>query len=546
MEHAMLGLMQDRPLLISSLIAHAGRHHADTPIISKLSNGRIVATNYREVEARSKRLAKALGRMGIQNGHRIATLAWNTHQHMELYYGVSGIGAICHTINPRLFFEQILFICRHAEDRVLFFELTFLDLVERLAPQCQSVETWVALCDEGELPVGAKVSGMISYEHLIAAETADFDWPRFDENTASSLCYTSGTTGNPKGVLYSHRSQVLHSYAAVMPDCFNLSARDVVLPASSMYHANAWGVVYAATLVGAKLVLPGSKLDGTSLVGLIEREQVNVSFGVPTIWLAVAQHLEATKARIASLRRLVIGGAACPVSLIATFRDKHNVEVNQIWGMTETSPLGVVNTFKAKHVGLNAAERDDILGKQGRIVYGVELEIVDGEGHPLPHDGKAFGDLLIRGWWIASGYFGQERSALNREGWFSTGDVATLDADGYMRITDRSKDVIKSGGEWISSIDLENAAVGHPDVREAAVVGLPHPKWDERPLLIIVPKGSSEPSKASINDFLKDKVAKWWLPDDIVFVDDIPHTATGKIQKTALREQYRDYFSAKV
>jgi fatty-acyl-CoA synthase len=481
----MLGLMQDRPLLISTLIAHAGSNHADAPIISKMPDGRTVATNFGEVEARSKRLAKALGRIGIRIGDRIATLAWNTHRHMELYYGVSGIGAICHTVNPRLFFDQILFICRHAEDRVMFFDLSFLDLIEKLAPQCPTVETWVALCEEAELPTSATIPGLISYEQLIAAETADFDWPSFDENTASSLCYTSGTTGNPKGVLYSHRSQVLHSYAAVMPDCFNLSARDVVLPASSMYHANAWGVVYASTLVGAKLVLPGSKLDGASLVGLIEQEEVSVSFGVPTIWLAVAQHLEASKARIASLRRLVIGGAACPVSLIATFRERHNVEVNQIWGMTETSPLGVVNTFKAKHAHLSAAGRDDLLGKQGRTVYGVELEIVDGDGHPLPHDGKAFGDLLIRGWWIASGYFGQDRSALNRQGWFSTGDVATLDEDGYMRITDRSKDVIKSGGEWISSIDLENAAVGHPDVKEAAVVGLPHPKWDERPLLIV-------------------------------------------------------------
>jgi 3-(methylthio)propionyl---CoA ligase len=542
----MLGLMQNRPLLISTLIAHAGKNHADTPIVSKLPDGRIVMTDYREVEARSKCVAKALRRMGIRMGDRIGTLAWNTHRHMELYYGVSGIGAICHTINPRLFFDQILFICRHAEDRVLFFDLIFLEIVEKLAPLCPSVETWVALSDRTELPVETKLPGLISYEELIAAETSDFDWPSFDESVASSLCYTSGTTGNPKGVLYSHRSQVLHSYAAVMPDCFNLSARDVVLPASSMYHANAWGVVYAATLVGAKLVLPGSKLDGESLVALIEKEKVTVSFGVPTIWLAVVQHLEASKGEIGSLRRLVIGGAACPLSLISTFSDKHNVDINQIWGMTETSPLGVVNTFKAKHEALGAAERSNILGKQGRIVYGVELEIVDGDGRPLPHDGEAFGDLLIRGWWIASGYFGQDRSAQNGDGWFSTGDVANLDEDGYMRITDRSKDVIKSGGEWISSIDLENAAIGHPDVKEAAVVGLPHPKWDERPLLIIVPKGVAEPSKQSINEFLRDKVAKWWLPDDIVFVNEIPHTATGKIQKTALRELYRDHFTAKV
>ena len=539
----MLGLMQSRPLLISTLIEYAGKNHPDTPVISKLPDGRIVATDYRQTEARCKRLANALLKMGVRKGDRIATLAWNTHRHLELYYGVSGIGAICHTINPRLFIDQIIYICRHAEDTTMFFDLTFLDIVQKLVVECPSIKTWVALCEQNELPADARVPGLISYEQFIGNETADLVWPSFDENTASSLCYTSGTTGNPKGVLYSHRSQVLHSYAAAAPDCFNLSARDVILPGSSMYHANAWGVIYAATLVGAKLVLPGSRLDGESLTNLIEAERVSWSSGVPTIWSAVALYLESSKRKIDSLQRLIIGGAACPLSLCKVFGEKFDVEVRQIWGMTETSPLGVVNTFKSKHDALGENERDDVLSKQGRIVYGVQLEIVDADSRPLPHDGKAFGDVLVKGWWIASGYFGDNSLSLNAEGWFATGDVATLDEDGYMRITDRSKDVIKSGGEWISSIDIENAAVGHPDVTEAAVVGVPHPKWDERPLLIVVQKADSQLSKQSVRDFLQDKVAKWWLPDDVIFVDEIPHTSTGKILKTTLRERYQDHFA---
>ena len=539
----MLGLMQSRPLLISTLIEYAGKNHPDTPVISKLPDGRIVATDYRQTEARCKRLANALLKMGVRKGDRIATLAWNTHRHLELYYGVSGIGAICHTINPRLFIDQIIYICRHAEDTTMFFDLTFLDIVQKLVVECPSIKTWVALCEQNELPADARVPGLISYEQFIGNETADLVWPSFDENTASSLCYTSGTTGNPKGVLYSHRSQVLHSYAAAAPDCFNLSARDVILPGSSMYHANAWGVIYAATLVGAKLVLPGSRLDGESLTNLIEAERVSWSSGVPTIWSAVALYLESSKRKIDSLQRLIIGGAACPLSLCKVFGEKFNVEVRQIWGMTETSPLGVANTFKSKHDALGENEKDDVLSKQGRIVYGVQLEIVDADSRPLPHDGKAFGDVLVKGWWIASGYFGDNSLSLNAEGWFATGDVATLDEDGYMRITDRSKDVIKSGGEWISSIDIENAAVGHPDVTEAAVVGVPHPKWDERPLLIVVQKADSQLSKQSVREFLQDKVAKWWLPDDVIFVDEIPHTSTGKILKTTLRERYQDHFA---
>ena len=538
----MNGLIQDRPLLISSLIEHAAACHGDTEIVSKLPSGRIARTTYRAARNRAKQLAKALGRLGVAEGACVGTLAWNTHRHFELYYAIAGIGAICHTVNPRLFQDQISYIVEHARDEAMFFDVDFLDIVEKLAPVCPSVKHWVALCGPDEVPATAVVKPLC-YETLVAAEDSDFVWPEFDERRASSLCYTSGTTGHPKGVLYSHRSTVLHAIAAPQPDCFNLSARDVILPASSMYHANAWGVVYAATLVGAKLVLPGAKLDGESLVALIRAEGVTASFGVPTIWLGVAQHMERTGQTAPSLERLTIGGAACPLALIKTYGEKHGVEVRQLWGMTETSPLGVVNTPLRKHAGESAAERDERRSKQGRVVYGIELEIVDAEGKKLPHDGMAFGDLLVRGWWVASGYFRQDEGALDAQGWFATGDVATLDADGFMRITDRSKDVIKSGGEWISSIDLENAAVGHPDVAEAAVIGVAHPKWDERPLLIVVPKGGAQPTKASLDEHMRQHVAKWWLPDDVIFVDEIPHTATGKIQKTTLRERYRNHLA---
>jgi fatty-acyl-CoA synthase len=510
--------------------------------VSRPANGSVVRTNYAEIELRARKVAHALEDLGVMRGDRVGTLAWNTHRHLELYYGTSGSGAICHTINPRLFFEQILFICRHAQDKVMFFDLSFLELAEKLAPLCPSIKAWVALCTTEELP-NSGLPGLICYEALIAAQSGDYQWPSFDENTASSLCYTSGTTGDPKGVLYSHRSTILHSYAAAMPDCFNLSARDVVVPASSMYHANAWGVPYVATLVGAKLVLPGSQLSGESLVTLINAEGATISFGVPTIWSGVAQSLEKTGTRMLTVKRLVIGGAACPQSLMDAFRKVHGIEVVHLWGMTETSPLGTVNVAKQKHETSSTEERIKLRGKQGRVVYGVELEIVDDAGVPLPHDGKAFGDLMVRGWWISSGYYLTDKKVLREGDWFQTGDVATIDGDGYMSITDRSKDVIKSGGEWISSIDLENIQAGHPGVAEAAVIGVHHPKWDERPLLIVVKKPAIELSKGEILEFLKKKVAKWWLPDDVVFVDEIPHTATGKIQKMQLREKFARYLS---
>ena len=537
----MQGLMQNQPLLISTLIDHAARTSGATEIVSRTSATAITRTNWSEVSARSKRLANALLGAGIGLGDRVGTLAWNTHRHLELYYGVSGIGAVCHTINPRLFFEQILYIVRHAENRVIFFDLSFVDLIEKLAPECPFVEHWVALCDASDVPQIKGIPIVLSYEQVLAAASDQLAWPTFDENTASSLCYTSGTTGNPKGVLYSHRSTVLHAYASAMSDTFGLSQRDVILPGSSMYHASAWGIPYGATLAGAKLVLPGQQLDGERLCELMEREGVTVSSGVPTIWLGVLQYLEKTGKQRLSLQRLIIAGSACPPALITMFRERHGVEVNQMWGMTETSPLGTMNHLLPKHAALNEAAKDEIRAKQGRPVYGLEMKIINDAGVELPHDGVAFGDLMVRGWWVTSHYFKSDVPAVDADGWFHTGDVATIDADGYLRLTDRSKDVIKSGGEWISSIDLENAAVGHASVAEAAVIGVPHPKWDERPLLVLVLKDGQSVSKAEMLAYLSDKVVKWWLPDDVVTVPEIPHTATGKILKTKLREQFKDY-----
>ncbi|MER0237259.1 long-chain-fatty-acid--CoA ligase [Fulvimarina sp. MAC8] len=538
----MLGLMQNRQLLISSLIEHAARTHGSTEVVSRLIDGSIHRSTYAETARRSRRAANALESLGVDVGDRIATLAWNTHRHFELYYAISGSGAICHTINPRLFFEQIRFIIDHAEDKILFFDLTFCDLVEEIARACPSVKVFVALCDKTEMPSDIRVDNLLCYEELLAAESDGFDWPDFPEETAAALCYTSGTTGNPKGVLYSHRSTILHAYASVMPDAFGISARDCVMPGSSMYHANAWGLPYAATLAGAKLVLPCNQLDGPHLTELIDAEKVTISCGVPTIWLGVLQFLSKTKQTLKSLRTLVVSGSACPPSLITNYRKRHDIGVVHFWGMTELSPLGTI--ARVPHEDANAPEAvlDEVRSRQGRPLYGVEIKIVDDEGDPLPHDGETFGDLMVRGWWVADGYFRRDERETDAEGWFRTGDVSTIDPDGVMRITDRSKDVIKSGGEWISSIDLENAAVGHPSVAEAAVVGVPHPKWDERPLLIAVLKEGSKPDPQSIRDFLLNHVARWQLPDDIVFVDEIPHTATGKILKTELRDVYADHF----
>ena len=536
----MHGLMMNQPLMISGLLRHAATNHGDTEIVSRLAVGGTHRYTYAAAAARSRQLAKALLALGVKADDRIGTLAWNTHRHFEIYYAVSGIAAICHTINPRLFPEQISYIANHADDRFVFFDLTFVKLVEALVPHCPGVKGWVAMCQRSEMPV-CTIPNLHCYEELIAAQDDDFAWPEFDENTASSLCYTSGTTGNPKGVMYSHRSTVLHAYGACLPDALGVSARDCILPVVPMFHVNAWGLPYACALTGAKLVMPGPHLDGASLYAMFEEEGVTMSAGVPTIWLGLLQYLQGNKLKLSTVKRLVIGGSAAPPAMIRAFDEHFGITVLHAWGMTEMSPLGTVNTYKHKHLALPAEERDRIRLKQGRGIFGVELKIVDGEGHPLPHDGKAFGDLLVRGPWITSGYFKSEGGDALVDGWFPTGDVATIDADGYMQITDRSKDVIKSGGEWISSIDLENIAVAHPAVTEAAVIGAAHPKWDERPLLVVIKKAGHEVTRDELIAFYEGKVAKWWIPDDVIFVDDLPHTATGKLSKLQLRERLRDY-----
>ena len=537
----MLGLMMNMPLLISSLLRHAARHHGDAEIVSRTVEGPIHRYTYLEAHARACRLANALARLGVKHGERVGTLAWNGFRHLELYFGVSGMGAIVHTIYPRLFLEQIVYIINHAEDSYVFFDLTFAPLVEKVAAQCPGVKGWVAMTDRAHMPQ-LNIPKLLCYEELLAIESDAYLWPELDENSASGLCYTSGTTGNPKGVLYSHRSTVLHAYAAALPDSLNLSACDVVLPVVPMFHVNAWGLPYNCAAVGAKLVFPGAGMDGKSLYELFEAEGVTVTAGVPTIWLGLLNYLKQNNLKFSTVNRTVIGGSACPPAMIESFEEDFGVRVMHAWGMTETSPLGTGCAFKAKHMKLSATERRKLQAKQGRVVYGVDMKIVDAEGNAMPHDGKAFGNLLVKGPWIVREYYkGESASPLTADGWFPTGDVATIDADGYMQITDRSKDVIKSGGEWISSIDLENVAVGHPAVAEAAVIGVHHPKWDERPLLIIVKKAGMEVSKEEMRQFYEGKVAKWWMPDDIVFVEQLPHTATGKLSKLTLRQQFADY-----
>ncbi len=538
----MHGLMMDMPLLISSLIKHAAQYHGDTEIVTRTVEGPIHRYTYAEAHSRARRLANALKGLGVQQGDRIGTLAWNTHRHYEVYFAVSGMGAVCHTINPRLFHDQLTYIINHARDVYLFVDATLVPLVEQLADEIREVRGVVVLTDEAHMPKSDVLPRLICYESLLDEQRDDFDWPLLDENTASSLCYTSGTTGNPKGVLYSHRSNVLHTFGAALPDSLNLSARDVVMPVVPMFHANAWGMPYVTTMTGAKQVLPGPQLDPASLHELIESEGVTFSAAVPTVWLMLLSWLNETGNRVDSMKSVVIGGSACPRAMMETFGEKYGVNVRHAWGMTEMSPLGTMNTPLLRHANLSKKEYYDLCENQGRPIFGVEMKITDDEGRELPRDGKAFGDLRVRGLWVAKSYLGGAgSSAFDEDGWFSTGDVATLDANGYMRITDRSKDVIKSGGEWISSIDLENLAVGHPGVAEAAVIGVKHPKWDERPLLLIVRRKDSKLDKAEILTYLQDKVARWWMPDDVVFVDELPHTATGKLLKTKLREDFADY-----
>jgi fatty-acyl-CoA synthase len=538
----MQGLMSERPLLVSAIIAHAAIYHHDTEIVSRTVEGAIHRYTYAEAERRSKRLARALVRLGIKPGDRVGTLGWNTFRHFELYYGISGIGAVCHTINPRLFDDQIGYIVSHAADRLLFLDATFVPLIERLAPNLPADCRIVLMTAEGNEPE-TKLPKLACYERLIEVEDEDFEWPEFDERTAASLCYTSGTTGKPKGALYSHRSTVLHALGVSLPDAISVSARDVVCPVVPLFHACGWGIPYAAPMNGAKLVMPGPYLDGKSLYELFEAEGVTYSLGVPTVWLGFEAYLSATGARCSTLRRLLSGGSAVPPSMVEAFA-RHGIDLRQGWGMTEMSPLGTTAALKAKHADLDPNAQMTVKLKQGRPVFGVQLKIVDDAGRVQPHDGKSVGELLVRGPWIVSGYFEDAEAtaaAVDQDGWFHTGDVVTIDPDGYMQITDRRKDVIKSGGEWISSIDLENAAVGHDDVAEAAVIAVPHPRWGERPLLIVAPRPGCQPEPDGLIAFLARQFPRWMLPDDVVIVSELPHTATGKLMKTGLREMFRDH-----
>jgi acyl-CoA synthetase (AMP-forming)/AMP-acid ligase II len=544
----MRGMMMDRPLLISQLVAYSGRYHRDAEIVSRAIEGGIHRYRYADLEARAKRLAKALQRLDIRLGDRVATLAWNSHRHLELYFAISGMGAICHTINPRLFPDQLRYIVNHAGDALLFVDLTFVPLVENLAADFAPVRHYVVMTDRAHMPA-TSLPNVLCYEDLVDGEDDDYPWPEFDERTASSLCYTSGTTGNPKGALFSHRSTVLHAFESCRADGVAISMHDSLCPVVPMFHANAWATPYAAAMSGAKLVFPGAQLDGKSLYELFEAERVTVSFGVPTVWLALLKHLEDNALTLSTLKRTLIGGSAVPLAMIQTFEEKYGVEVIQGWGMTEMSPVGTLSTLKPRIAALPLDERYRYKAKQGRPIYTVELKIVDAEGVAQPHDGVAMGEVLARGPWVISGYYNDEAAsaaAFDAEGWLRTGDVATICPDGYVQVVDRRKDVIKSGGEWISSIDIENAAIGHPAIAEAAVIGLPHPRWGERPLLIVAlreGKPGDEPAdlKADILRHLAARLAKWQLPDDVVFVAEIPHTATGKILKTRLREMFKDH-----
>jgi fatty-acyl-CoA synthase len=536
----MLGLMQDWPLLCHRVIDHAAVNHGERTIVTRSVEGPIHSTTYAQIRARALKVAQRLDRDGIRLGDRVATLAWNTWRHLEGWYGIMGIGAIYHTVNPRLFPDQIVWIVNHAEDRVMMVDLTFVPLVEKLADRLPTIERYVVLTDAAHMPA-TSLKNAVPYEEWIAEVDGDFAWTSFEETTAAGMCYTSGTTGHPKGVLYSHRSNVLHSMIASAPDAMGVSSRDVVLPVVPMFHANCWGLALTSPMQGATLVMPGAKLDGASIYQLLNDYRVSFSAAVPTVWLMLLQHLEANDAKLPHLKKVVIGGSACPRAMTKTFQEIYGVEVCHAWGMTEMSPLGSLGSLKPEYARLSGEQRLDIQMKQGHPPFGVEMKIADDADRDLPHDGKTFGRLKVRGSAVARAYYANDGVILDDEGFFDTGDVATIDRYGYMQITDRAKDVIKSGGEWISSIDLECLAVGHPKVAEAAVIGVKHPKWDERPLLVIVLKKEQSATRDEILAFMRGKIANWWMPDEVVFVDEIPHTATGKIQKTVLRERFRDY-----
>ena len=537
----MRGLMQDWPLLCHTVLDHAAINHGERQIISRLVEGPIHRETYAEAHMRARKVAQGLERRGVRLGDRIGTLGWNTHRHLETWYGAMGIGAIYHTINPRLFPEQIAYIVGHAEDSYIFADLTFVKLLEGLQAKAPSVKGFVLFTDRAHMPQ-TSLRNAIAFEDLIADEDGDFQWHSFDENTAAGLCYTSGTTGNPKGVLYSHRSNILHSLAVNSPEGIGLRSSDNVLAVVPMFHANAWALTFTAPACGANLVLPGPKLDGESIYELLVSERVTLSAAVPTVWLMLLQHLEKTGAKLPDLKRVIIGGAALPRVVLETFEEKYGVEVCQGWGMTEMSPVGTIGSLKGRDLQKSRDERTRLKLKQGRAIYTVEMKITDEENKELAHDGVSFGHLKVRGPAVAKGYFkGDSGDILESDGYFDTGDIATIDPDSYMQITDRAKDVIKSGGEWISSIEIENVATSHPDIAEAAVIGVRHPKWDERPLLIAIPKPGRSPTKESLLTFLTGKIAKWWMPDDVVFVSELPHTATGKLQKRDLKDQYKDY-----
>ena len=537
----MLGLMQQQSLLISSLIDFAERHHGDGEVVSRRVEGDIHRYTWADVASRSRQVANALDALKLSQGDRVATLAWNGYRHLELYFGLSGSGSVLHTLNPRLHPDQVVWIANHAEDQILCFDMSFLPLVQAVHTRCSTIKQWVALCDKDKLPADSGIPNLICYEDLIGHQSSDYVWPQLDENTASSMCYTSGTTGNPKAALYSHRSTLLHAYAAALPDVMCISARDSILPVVPMFHVNAWGIPYSAAMTGAKLVFPGPALDGKSVYELIEAEKVTFAAGVPTVWQMLLGHMKPANLRFSTLKRTVIGGSACPPAMIDAFRDDYGVDVLHAWGMTEMSPLGTLCTLKNKHLSLPPEAQMKLRLKQGRSIFGVDMKIVNDAGEAVPHDGKTYGDLLVKGPWIIREYFKQEGPSPLVDGWFPTGDVATIDEDGFMQITDRSKDVIKSGGEWISSIDIENIAMAHPDVAMAACIGMAHPKWDERPVVCVVKKPGSHLTAADLLKFYEGKTAKWQIPDDAIFVEAIPLGATGKMLKTKLREQLSGY-----
>ena len=537
----MLGLMQEWPLLCHKILDNAARQHGAREIVTRSIEGPITRTNYREIRERSLKLAQRLERDGFKLGDRIATLGWNTWRHVEAWFGIMGMGGVYHTLNPRLFPEQIVWIMNHAEDKALFVDLTFVPLAEKLAASVKSLKKVIIMTDAAHMPQ-TSLSNAVCYEEWLAEADGDFEWKTFDENTAAGMCYTSGTTGDPKGVLYSHRSNVLHAMIACLPDAMGISSRDVILPVVPMFHANAWGLAQSSPMIGAKLVMPGAKMDGASIYELLDTQKVTFTAAVPTVWLMLLQFLEETGKKLPYLNKVVIGGSACPRAMTKKFQENYDVEVIHAWGMTEMSPLGTLGTIKPEYADLTGDALLDLKQTQGYTPFGVEMKVTDDENNEHPWDGKTFGRLKVRGPAVASAYYGGAGTEqFDADGWFDTGDVAHIDPQGYMQITDRAKDVIKSGGEWISTIDLENLAVGHPDIAEAAVIGVAHPKWDERPLLVVVRKPGKEPSKADILGYMDGKVAKWWMPDDVAFVDEIPHTATGKIQKITLRQQFKEY-----